>query len=71
MDPRKAFFDLGDIAALLDPEIACWDMTVCPEVDWDLSYHFKGTLGSILRCYHLDRDAAFGLLYEKLKASFG
>ena len=71
MDPRKGFFDLGDVAALLDPGIARWDKADCPEVDWDLSYRFKGTLVSILRCYHIDRDATFALLYDKLTAAYG
>jgi len=65
--PRKGFFDLGDIAALVDPDLACWDVTQCPEVDWDLSYRFTDRLGSILRCYHIDRDRTFELLYEKLR----
>jgi inosine-uridine nucleoside N-ribohydrolase len=68
--PRKGFFDLGDVAALVDPGLACWEVTECPEVDRDLDYQFKGTLGSILRCYHVDRDRTFGLLYEKLKAAY-
>lgn len=67
MSPDKGFFDLGDIAALLDPDIACWEITECPEVDWDLDYEFKGTMGSILRCFHVDRDKAFSLLYNKVK----
>jgi hypothetical protein len=46
----KGFFDLGDVAALLDPSLACWELAACPEVGWDLDYQFKGTLGSILRC---------------------
>jgi hypothetical protein len=71
MDPRKGFFDLGDIAALVDPDLACWEVAECPEVDWDLDYHFKGTKGSILRCYHVDRDRTFGLLYGKLEACYG
>ena len=32
MDPRKGFFDLGDIAALVNPDIACWDIT--PVLKW-------------------------------------
>ncbi|MDF1514914.1 MAG: nucleoside hydrolase [Anaerolineae bacterium] len=70
-DENKGFFDLGDIAALLDPEIACWEKTSCPEVGRDLRYHFKNTLGSILRCYHIDREATFSLLYEKLRSAYG
>ena len=65
-DPRKGFYDLGDIAALVDPSLACWEVTDCPEVGWDLGYQFKGTMGRILRCYHVDRDRTFGLLYAKL-----
>lgn len=68
--PKKGFFDLGDVAALLDPSLACWEETECPEVDWDLSYRFKGTLGSIVRCYHVDRDRSFELLYERLRRYF-
>lgn len=70
-DPNKGFFDLGDIAALVDPGLACWETVTCPEVDWDLTYHFKNTLGSILRCYHVDRGRTFGLLYTKLRMHFG
>ena len=68
---RKGFFDLGDVAALVDPDLACWEETPCPEVGWDLGYQFKGTLGSIQRCYHVDRDRTFGLLYAKLREAYG
>jgi inosine-uridine nucleoside N-ribohydrolase len=71
MSPRKGFFDLGDVAALVDPSLACWEETQCPEVGWDLSYQFKGTMGSILRCYHVDRDRTFALLYDKLRTAYG
>jgi purine nucleosidase len=70
MQPDKGFYDLGDIAALLDPGIAKWEVTGCPEVDPDLSYRFKGTKGSILRCASIRRDAAFKLLYDRLKAAY-
>ena len=66
--PTKGFFDLGDIAALVDPSLASWEVTKCPEVDWDLSYQFKGTKGSILRCYDIDRDATYALFNKKLKS---
>ena len=36
-------------------------------MEWDLAYRFRGTLGSILRCYHVDRDRTFSLLYDRLK----
>lgn len=71
MSPRKGFFDLGDMAALVDPDLSSWEVAECPEVDWDLDYEFKGTLGSILRCYHVDRDGTFALLYDKLRTDYG
>ncbi|MFC1633309.1 nucleoside hydrolase [Planctomycetota bacterium] len=69
--PNKGFFDLGDIAALVDPSLASWEVAACPEVDWDLSYKFKGTKGSILRCYDIDRDGTYALFNKKLKAFTG
>lgn len=65
--PKKGFYDLGDIAALADPDLASWEIVKCPEVDWDLSYHFKDTKGSILRCKEIDRDGTFALFHERLK----
>lgn len=69
--PTKGFFDLGDISALLDPDIAYYEEVSCPEVDFDLSYKFTGKKGKILRCYHVDRDKTFQLLYDKLEAYYG
>jgi purine nucleosidase len=71
MRPDKGFFDLGDIAALFDPDLASWEEAECPRVDWDLSYRFEGTLGSILRCSDVDRDRVFALLFEKLEKQYG
>ncbi|MFW6290832.1 MAG: nucleoside hydrolase [Spirochaetota bacterium] len=65
---EKGFFDLGDVAALADPAIACWEETDRPEVGWDLTYRFTGELGRMLRCYHIDRDAVFDLLYRRMTA---
>lgn len=66
-DPKKGFYDLGDIAALVDPNLASWEVAKCPDVDWDLAYKFNGTKGSILRCYDINRDRTFDLLGRKLQ----
>jgi purine nucleosidase len=65
--PKKGFYDLGDIAALVEPSLATWEVVDCPEVNWDLAYQFKGTKGKILRCGAIDRDRTFELFEEKLK----
>ena len=64
----KGFFDLGDIAAVLDPDVAYMEEVNCPEVTPDLTYQFKDTKGKILRIYHVDRNKTFQLLYDKLRA---
>ena len=65
-EPAEEFADVPYVKA----DLACWEDTGCPEVDWDLDYQFKGTLGSILRCYHIDRDKTFDLLYQKLRTCY-
>ena len=65
--PDKGFFDLGDIAALVDPDLASWEVVHCPEVDWDLAYKHRKTKGKILRCYDIDREKTMQLLHAKLK----
>lgn len=67
MDPKKGFFDLGDIAALVDPALVSTEEVNCPEVDFDLTYRFKNTRGKILRVYAIDRDKTFDLFYNALK----
>jgi hypothetical protein len=69
--PQKGFFDLAEIAALLDPEAARWEKEECPEVGYDQSYRFRGTLGSILRFFDIDRGRAFDLLFNKLEKAYG
>ena len=47
--------------------LARGERVACPEVDWDLSYRFKGSQGKIQRCFEIDRDKTFALFYKKLK----
>jgi purine nucleosidase len=68
MQDDKGFFDLGDIAALLDPDIATYEIVDCPDVGHDVTYRFNGSRGKVLRCSDVDRDRTFELLYRKLEA---
>jgi enterochelin esterase-like enzyme/inosine-uridine nucleoside N-ribohydrolase len=67
MSDTKGFYDLGDIAALVDPSLASFEVVDCPVVTQDLSYDFTGTKGKILRIYDINRDKTFELFYKKLK----
>ncbi len=62
----KGFFDVGDIAALVDPHAARWEVTEAPSVDHDLRYDFSHKNGKFVRIYHIERDTAFDLLEKSL-----
>ena len=65
--PKKGFFDLGDIAAIVDPACARWEVTAAPAVDQDLRYDFTQKRGDIVRIYHVERDRTFDLLEQSLR----
>lgn len=63
----KGMFDLGDIAALIDPAGSCkWETAQAPSVRFDYRYDFKQTNGPLLRITTIDRDASFALLDQAL-----
>jgi purine nucleosidase len=63
----KGMFDLGDIAALIDPAGTCtWESVPAPSVRLDYTYDFKSTNGPLLRIPTIDRDASFKLLDQSL-----
>lgn len=67
MSPDKGMFDLGDIAALADPNCVRWERTRAPGVDHDLRYLFHQNHGEIIRIYHVETDHSFNLLEDALK----
>jgi len=69
-DHKKGLFDLGDIAVLIDPEIGKWEEVPCPTVSYYMDYNFLKTNGRLLRCYGVNRDKAFRLLYDKLAGAY-
>lgn len=67
----KGFFDMGDIAAIIDPSVATWEVADCPTVTEDMLYDFTNLHGKLLRCKAIDRDKTFNLFYERLHATNG
>jgi purine nucleosidase len=65
--PTKGIFDLGDIAALVDPGLVRHETVPAPAVDWDLRYDHKKAKGEMIRIHSIDRDGTFDLLERKLK----
>lgn len=64
--PTKGFFDLGDIAFLVNPSLARQEVVEAPTVNWDLAYDHEQTHGKIVRVFDIDRDRTFDLLQRKL-----
>jgi inosine-uridine nucleoside N-ribohydrolase len=60
--PRKGFFDLGDIVALIEPSAVEWEKVAAPRIDHDLDYDFTKDYGPIIRIFHVDRVRSFNLL---------
>ena len=67
MDPKKGVFDLGDIAALVDPACAKFERVEAPAVGANMRYNFRTKNGSIVRIFDVERDRSFGLLEEALR----
>lgn len=64
----KGIFDLGDIAALIDPQSTCaWESVQAPGVRFDSGYDFKKTNGPLVRIHTINRDASFSLLDKSLE----
>ena len=68
---KKGFYDLGDIAVLIDPDLREWEETTCPTITTYMDYNFYKTNGTLLRCNNVDRDKVYQLLYNKLKETYG
>lgn len=64
--PTKGIFDLGDIAALVDPSSVKYEEVDAPTVTDGMRYDFKKTQGEIVRIHTVDRDRSFQLLEEAL-----
>jgi inosine-uridine nucleoside N-ribohydrolase len=64
---NKGVFDLGDIAALVDPSLAKFEVVDVPRVGHDMLYDHKNTHGKMIRIHSIDRAGTFDLLERKLK----
>ncbi len=69
--PTKGYYDMGDIAVLIDPNLGKWEVIDCPTVNFYMDYNFYKTNGKALRCYHVDRDKTFAMFYDRLQKKYG
>jgi hypothetical protein len=65
--PVGRMFDLGDMAALIDPAATCqWENAQAPGVQLDYRYDFDQKNGPLIRIKTIERDASFLLLDRAL-----
>ena len=62
----KGFFDVGDIAALLDDNIVKWETVPIPTVADDYKYIFNDKARLFTRIFEINREATFNLLDRAL-----
>jgi inosine-uridine nucleoside N-ribohydrolase len=65
--PTKGIFDLGDLAAFVDPSCVRWERVSAPAVTGDLSYDFSRTRGELIRITDIDPNRPVDLLEEALR----
>ena len=67
MQEDKGFFDLGDIAWLLNPDLGKMEIVPAPSMGQDMHFDHAQTHGNMLRVYDIDSDGVWDLLFEGLK----
>ena len=65
--PQKGFFDMGDIAFLIDPSICKMEITKAPRMDQYMYFDFQQNRGKMLRVFDIENDAVWNMLFSRLK----
>lgn len=65
-DENKGFFDLGDIAWLIDPATCSQEAVDAPHLDQDLRFVHHHDLGRMLRVHSCARDPVWRLFYARM-----
>lgn len=65
--PTKGIFDLGDLAAFVEPGCVRWERVSAPAVTGDLSYDFSRPRGELIRITDIDPNRPVDLLEEALR----
>jgi len=63
---NKGFFDLGDIAWIMQPGVCRTEVVDVPRMDWKMVFSHQGDLGKMLRVYKVDPEPVWKLFFERL-----
>jgi purine nucleosidase len=63
---NKGFFDLGDIAWIMQPGVCRTEVVDVPHMDWKMVFSHQGDLGQMRRVFEVDPEPVWKLFFEKL-----
>jgi len=64
----KGFFDLGDIAWMMQPDVCRFDVVDVPRMDWKMAFRHDGDLGQMLRLSRISPQPVWDLFFARLGA---
>jgi len=64
---NKGFFDLGDIAWMVDPDVCTNEVVDVPHMDWVMKFQHRGDLGRMLRVHTCKKEPVWGLFFERMR----
>ncbi|MBN2452602.1 MAG: hypothetical protein JXR77_19620 [Lentisphaeria bacterium] len=65
--PQKGFFDMGDVAWLLDPSLCRMDIVPAPHLRRHLEFDHRSPAGPMLRVTHIDVPRTWDLFFSTLQ----
>ena len=63
----KGFFDLGDIAWMIQPDVCQSEVVDVPHMDWKMAFSHKGDLGRMLRVSDISAPPVWSLFFERMQ----
>lgn len=67
MTTSKGFFDLGDIAWMIEPELCISEIVPAPAMDQCMYFDHSKSNGNMLRIYDINNEATWKLFYGRMK----
>jgi hypothetical protein len=63
----KGFFDLGDIAWMIQPDVCINSVVDVPHMDWKMVFRHKGDLGRMLRVSAVSAQPVWDLFFARMQ----
>jgi len=63
----KGFFDLGDVAWMMQPEVCKTEVVDVPHMNWKMEFQQKGDLGKMLRVSEVSASPVWELFFARMQ----